>query len=293
MDIFKLFKFPLRFTEEEIKKCEDSKDFRKIFFEYYIFVLEIVTVSVSIRPDSPWISKSLSTLDWGVLVWLLNRIRKTMYAQLPLMIEHKHNEVLMMLDRAILESCLNISWIIEHIDEESSKKFIANAIKKDLDLENLIQLNSLDQDRELYEVEKRLIIQRNLRMWESWLEESEVRDLAKQYPDVKTLFKEFWDNGTMYAFWYTMQSHTVHWDWIWLRYTGYLKKKWDIYDPIIDDNEFDPVQLYNNSIFIFDILNKFYFSILDTDLTSFFEEEKNYIESFYNKHNELNDIKLI
>jgi hypothetical protein len=53
MDIFKLFKFPLRFTEEEIKKCEDSKDFRKIFFEYYIFVLEIVTVSVSIKPDSP------------------------------------------------------------------------------------------------------------------------------------------------------------------------------------------------------------------------------------------------
>jgi hypothetical protein len=87
-----------------------------------------------------------------------------MYAQLPLMIEHKHNEVLMMLDRAILESCLNISWIIEHIDEESSKKFIANAIKKDLDLEDLIQQNSLNQDRELYEVEKRLINQRNLRI---------------------------------------------------------------------------------------------------------------------------------
>ena len=53
MDILKGFENPLRFTEEELKKCENSKDFRKIFFEYYIFVIELVTVSVSIRADSP------------------------------------------------------------------------------------------------------------------------------------------------------------------------------------------------------------------------------------------------
>lgn len=216
-----------------------------------------------------------------------------MYAQLPLMVEQKHNEVLMILDRAILESCLNISWIIDHLNEESSKKFVAYAIKKDLDLEGLIHENSSNQGRELYEVEKRLINQRNLRIGESWMEESEIRELAKQYPNIKSLFSEIWDNGTMYSFWYTMQSHTVHWDWIWLRYTGYLKKEWNAYNAIIDDNEFDPVQLYNNSIFIFDILNKFYFSVLDTDLNSFFEQEKSYIESFYDKHNELKNIKII
>ncbi len=293
MDILKAFENPLRFTEEEIKRCENSKDFRKIFFEYYIFVIEIVTVSVSIRADSPWINKSLSKLDWGVLIWLINRIRKTMYAQLPLMIEHKHNEVLMMLDRAILESCLNISWIIEHLNEESSKKFIAYAIKKDLDLESLILENSSNHGRELYEVEKRLINQRNFRIGESWMEESEIRELAKKYPDIKTLFKEIWDNGTMYAFWYTMQSHTVHWDWIWLRYTGYLNKEWDRYDPILEDSMFDPVQLYSNIIFIFNTLNKFYFSTLGIDLNSFFEEEKKYIWSIYNIHNELNNIKII
>lgn len=90
-----------------------------------------------------------------------------MYAQLPLMVEQKHNEVLMILDRAILESCLNISWIIDHLNEESSKKFVAYAIKKDLDLEGLIHENSSNQGRELYEVEKRLINQRNLRIGES------------------------------------------------------------------------------------------------------------------------------
>ena len=293
MDILKGFENPLRFTEEELKKCENSKDFRKIFFEYYIFVIELVTVSVSIRADSPWINKALSKLDWGVLIWLINRIRKTMYAQLPLMTEHKHNEVLMMLDRAILESCLNISWIIEHLNEESSKKFVAYAIKKDLDLENLIHENSSNQGRELYEVEKRLINQKNLRIGESWMEESEIRKLAKQYPDIKALFKEIWDNGTMYAFWYTMQSHTVHWDWIWLRYTGYLNKEWDRYDPIIEDIVFDPVQLYSNIIFIFNTLNKYYFSTLGIDLNPFFEKEKKYIVSIYNLHNELNNIKII
>jgi hypothetical protein len=292
MDILRGFENPIRFTEEEIKKCEDSKDFRKIFFDYYIFVIELVTVSVSIRADSPWINKALSKLDWGILVWLLNRIRKTMYAQLPLIVEQKHNEVLMMLDRAILESCLNISWIIENLNEESSKKFVAYAIKKDLDLESLIHENSSNQGRELYEVEKRLINQRKLRIGESWMEELEIRELAKQYPDIKTLFKEVWDNGTMYAFWYTMQSHTVHWDWIWLRYMGYLKNTWGVYAPIIDDNEFDPVQLLGNITFIFDILTKFYSSVLDIDLNAFFENEKGYIESFYNKHNELNNIIL-
>ncbi len=215
-----------------------------------------------------------------------------MYAQLPLIVEQKHNEVLMMLDRAILESCLNISWIIENLNEESSKKFVAYAIKKDLDLESLIHENSSNQGRELYEVEKRLINQRKLRIGESWMEELEIRELAKQYPDIKTLFKEVWDNGTMYAFWYTMQSHTVHWDWIWLRYMGYLKNTWGVYAPIIDDNEFDPVQLLGNITFIFDILTKFYSSVLDIDLNAFFENEKGYIESFYNKHNELNNIIL-
>lgn len=292
MDIFQTFENPRRFTPEEIQKCIDSKDFRKIFFEYYIFVLQIITVFVSIKSDSPWINNSSSIFDWGVLIGLLNRIRKTMYAQLPLMTEYKHNEVIIMLDRAILESCLNMLWIIDHHAEEGSKKFIANAIKKDLDLDELVHKTAISQDRELYEVETRLITQRNLRIWESWLNESEIRELAKQYPDIKKLFKENGDNGSMYAFWYTMQSHVVHWDWIWLRYTAYLTRETDSYEPILDDAEFDPVQLYNNIIFIFDVLNKFGYFMLNVDLHTFFEKEKVYIEYFYNKHNELNEIKI-
>ena len=164
------------------------------------------------------------------------------------------------------------------------------SLKKDLDLEDIIEENHEIEWREMdHPVEERLREQREVRMNETSVNtEESIRFLAKQYPTIKELFLDVYpkkEAQIAYKFWYAFQCHAAHGDWIWIRYCGFLSRENDNYIPA-DSWEPDNVLFIQAIIEIFAYLKSFSFFVLNENLDEYFDNLFAEIVDFYHRDNE-------
>jgi hypothetical protein len=297
MDLFDL-PLGLDISEELINKCEERKDYSEIFFECYKFVAInfLYPYSCLTYPQS-WINSDINTESWWVLIGFLAYIQKIVASQLALISGNWwHKEAIMILSRWITETSLHGQWIIKNFSNQSVQKFIAMSLKKDLELEVIIEENrEVEWRKKDYPVEERLRKQREARMNETSVNTEEIiRSLASKYPKIKDLFFDAYPKEkaqTGYAFPYAFQCHIAHGDWIGIRYWGFLSKKNNIYIPS-DSWEPDNVLFMQSITEIFAYLKPFSSFVLNENLDEYFDNILSEIIHFYYRDNELKDITI-
>ena len=86
------------FSEEDLQRCRDTADFKKVLFEYYRFVAQLSSVCAGLVHESDaWCGRSRKC--WEVLAANLTRMSKLMAANLEFFQDDRYGEATQIIDR--------------------------------------------------------------------------------------------------------------------------------------------------------------------------------------------------
>jgi hypothetical protein len=129
---------PPTFDDALVQKCRAERDFRPMLFEWYKYVATLSLTVGSILPESPGLRR-IPSIQFGVLVGLLNRCFRLMMSNVALTADGHFVEATQVLDRCIIESALKIQWLCLPESEARFSCYLADGLKRDLKLKGHIE----------------------------------------------------------------------------------------------------------------------------------------------------------
>lgn len=202
---------PPTFSDELVKQCTESKDFRPILFEWYKYVGIFCSVVACISPDSPAIRK-VSPIHYAILTGLLNRCSRLMLSNVRLSSTRKYGETTSLLDRSISETAVKVQWLCHKNNVESFVRYIADSLSQDLILKKQISENIANRNGNILEIEQRMLksIDRYIELSE--LSEQDINN-AKRLPNFYSMCDDLKLGEVFYTAIQRMGSHAVHGTW--------------------------------------------------------------------------------
>lgn len=217
-----IFPKPPEFDSNDWAKCKENGDFRPIVFEWYKFVGQLCSVIARFDPSSP-IVKQTNSVNYSILIGLLNRCSRLMLSNIVLSNEGKFGETTAIIDRCIFESCVKIQWMIKKEGEGSFKKYLANSLKTEIRLKKKINKISESRGGNLLKIENRMINSANRHIKLSRLSEAEVDLYQNKFPDLRSMINSLKLPDFFYMAGQRIGSHHVHGNWSSLLF-HYLKE---------------------------------------------------------------------
>ncbi len=199
------------FSDELIEQCKQSGDFRPILFEWYKFIGIFCVQISSISQDSPAL-RNIPSVQFAVLVGLLNRCSRLMLANTRLSSTGRYGETTRLLDRSISESAIKVQWLCHKDSLERFRRYLANGIKQDLMLKKQIEQNINNRDDNVLVIEERILTSIKKVLDLSELTEEEVNN-AKPLQDFASMCNDLEYGDVLYTSVQRMGSHAVHGTW--------------------------------------------------------------------------------
>ncbi len=202
---------PPTFPNDLLERCKRARDYRPILFEWYKYVGELSNQAAFLAPGSPAF-RPIPTVHYAVLVGLLNRCSKLMLSNMRLSSTKRYGETSRLLDRSITESAIKVRWLCHKDSPDSFIRYLADGLKKDLELKRHIVGNIYDQEGDALVIERRMLrsIQNCIAL--SGLSEQEIND-AKKLPDLAAMCRDLDLDDLFYTAIQRMGSHSVHGTW--------------------------------------------------------------------------------
>lgn len=205
---------PPKISEEDLRKCRESGDFRPVLFEWYKFCGSLCIFLAILRRDSPAI-KQVPRQQYYVLVGLLNRCARLMLANIALSHKGLFGETTAIIDRCIFESAVKISWLCEGQDPERFRRLIADGLKTELEFKERIASNVASRGATLA-IEARMLKSIANHIASSGLSEPEISQTKKLH-DLGSMIDALGHDRLHYLVGQKMGSHHVHGTWPSLR----------------------------------------------------------------------------
>jgi len=199
---------PPEFSEEQIKACKESRDFRPMLFEWYRFAALLCNYFARIHPYSPMLRK-IPGIQYSVCVGLLNRCSRLMLSNLTLSQEGKFGETTAIIDRSIFESCVILTWLCHKNDTESFERYLAEGLKTELEFKSAIEKEIEKRGGQALVIEDRMLASIKRQIKFSTLSESQIRD-AKRLPDIASMINTIGQPRLIYIGGQKIGSHHVH-----------------------------------------------------------------------------------
>jgi len=202
---------PPVFEDSLVKRCQESRDYRPILFEWYKHVGKLCNRAACLEPDSPAF-RGLPPVYYAVLVGLLNRCSRLMVANVRLSCTKRYGETTLLLDRSIAETAIKVLWLCKQGDDESFVRYLADGLKNDLKLKSQILQNVESRGGQKLVIEERML--RSIERCIQWsgLNESLVEN-AKKLPDLASMYRTLGLDESFYTGLQRMGSHAVHGTW--------------------------------------------------------------------------------
>jgi hypothetical protein len=200
-----------RFSPQQIQECQRIGDFRLMLFEWYSFTCQLCSVFASLRLESPAF-RELPEIQFAVCTGLLNRCSKLMLANMALSHEGMKGESTAIIDRAILESAIKLSWLCSGKHADVFERYLADGLKKELEFKSAINKAIHARGGQVLNIEKRMLdsIQKQLR--QSTMTEERVA-AALRLPDLASMMFDLGLDRLQYVAWQKLGSHHVHGTW--------------------------------------------------------------------------------
>ena len=199
-------------TDEEIKKCVEAGSFMPLAFELFKeagSILVIVSNAYLSYYDKP----PVMSRNQAILAGMITRIYKLMISILQLTVPDERGEVIMILQRCILETVINILFLIHHNDEELFDSFVKLSLAPERELYNIIMKRIDARDGASLPIEERMLSTIERLCKNSDLSIEEVSPKYKQWGGSFPDKLEALNMKEAYVALQRIPSHTVHGSW--------------------------------------------------------------------------------
>ena len=202
---------PPSFTEQEIRECKESGDYRPILFEWYKFVGVLSTVTAHIQRHSP-AYKPVPSEHYYILVGLLNRCARLMLSNIALSHEGKFGETTAIVDRCIFETAIKIIWLCSDSSQEKFTRFLADGLKTELDFKQQIYSKIAARNGDVLPIESRMLHSIANHIDASGLTEGQIEE-TKKLPDLASMLMTIGLDRLIYVTAQRIGSHHIHGTW--------------------------------------------------------------------------------
>jgi hypothetical protein len=244
---------PPKFTEQQIKYCKESGDYKPILFEWYKFVGSLCFTIAFIQPNSP-AYRIITPQHYYILSGLLNRCAKLMLSNIALSHEGKYGETTVIIDRCIFESAIKVIWYCENPSNEEFTRYLADGLKTELEFKERIEADIVNNGGQTLPIQTRMLSSIDRHITASGLSQEEIRS-AKKQRDIASILDSLGYDRILYIVAHKIGSHHIHGTWTSLLY-HYLEKSentenfifapsGDFHDTSINQFMFIPIIVLN------------------------------------------------
>ncbi len=199
------------FPEELWEQCRKDGDFMPIFFELYQEVGLLCNTAASLLRESPAF-RAVPPAHYAALTGMLNRCSRLMLANVHLTADGLFGETLVLISRCIMESTIKVRWLCLKDSVESFERYLADGLKKDIELKDIIETNVREREGKRLPIEERMLNSVNRCVRLSGMSESQIRD-AKKLPDLRSMQQDLKLPKGYYLVTQSLASHPVHGTW--------------------------------------------------------------------------------
>lgn len=200
----------------DISGIENETDHRKIdgvVFELYKEALSVVNLGAHLLNESD-AAKGGWPRDQAICAGLLIRISKFMLVVTELAADGNRGEVVHALNRSILESAVNLEFLVRTKDDKFFEQFVKFSLGPERELHDLIQANIAARNGQVLPIEHRMIESISDLCKSSGVK---IEDVERKYGDwggglrerLKAIKKE-----NAYTMLQRIPSHAVHGTWV-------------------------------------------------------------------------------
>jgi hypothetical protein len=211
MDEDNIFPDPPSFSDEDIRRCQETGDYKPLLFEWYKFVASLGFVIVNLIPTCPAF-RSIPAQHYHVLMGLLNRCTRLMLSNVALSHEGKFGETTAIVDRCVFESAIKIIWLGDTASQEEFTRFLADGLKTELEFKAHIEASIEANGGVALPIETRMLRSIGNHIAASGLTEAEIAS-SKRFRDVAAIIEGLGLDRRLYITAQRIGSHHVHGTW--------------------------------------------------------------------------------
>jgi hypothetical protein len=214
-----------------IHGCKTLHESGGIAFELYKEACRVVVFAAHLLDDTAAAQGGFSR-NQAICAGLMVKVSKFMVAVIQLSTNDARGEVVLALNRIILESTINLEFLVRSAGDKYFDQFVDFSLGPEREVYDQIQANIAARNGEVWHIEKRLLNSINHICAASGMKIEEVQRKHRDWGEnvrerLKALGKE-----SLYATAYRMPSHAVHGSWSDL-FTGHLTydEKTNVFRP--------------------------------------------------------------
>ena len=237
---------PVQVDDDLIRSCQERNEFGGLSFALFKEATGLVWVTCNTYYETG--DGFTTTRNQAVCMGLLSRISKLMASVLKLSSDVEHGETVQILDRCILESSIDLQYLLMKDDGTVYDRFVRVGLKSERELYDIIQENIRNRNGQELEIERDMLrsITRTCEHSGVKIEEIDLRagSWGGSYRDRMTGI----GLGEGYPIFQGMASQAVHGSWSDL-IRNYLNKSDTGYEPKPDHTQtegklFGPTALF-------------------------------------------------
>jgi hypothetical protein len=202
---------PPAFTDDEIRHCRETGDFRPILFEWYKFVGCLAILLAHIQRESSAF-RPITAAHYYVLIGLLHRCARLMLSNVALSHEGRFGETTAIVDRCIFESAVKILWLLREPTDERFNRYLADGLKKDIEFKRRIEAEICARAGTPLSIETRMLQSIRNNIAAAGMTEEKVT-VTKKLPDIASMIDGLGVDRLFYVIGQQMGSHHIHGTW--------------------------------------------------------------------------------
>lgn len=136
---------PVRVDEQALRACQERGEFGALSFNLYKEAVRLVWVTCNSYYPTDSTGISLAR-DQAICAGLLSRISRLMMSVLKLSTGTEHGETVQILNRCVLESSVDIQFLLKKDDNTIYDRFVKAGLKSERDLYDIIKSNTNQRD---------------------------------------------------------------------------------------------------------------------------------------------------
>jgi hypothetical protein len=202
---------PTSVSDEQLAAFKSDGEFSSLAFELYKETASLVVLASGLLSSPTGVQDGMPR-DQAICVGLLVRIIKFMTAVMQLVSgDSRRREVVMSLTRSILESAVNVRYLLAKNDPDVFRSFVVSGLGPERELYDVIERNIKDRGGAVQPIEKRMLwsIERTCRLGGVTITDI---PLKSSWVNLRERFNALGDED-LYLSVQRIGSHAVHGTW--------------------------------------------------------------------------------
>jgi len=244
---------PVAVTEDILKEYERKGSFSELAFNLYKEAGSVISVCACLHTgiDS---EKPRFQRDQAICVGLLARITKFMLAVIQLSAETNRGEIVMALERCIMESATNLRYLICKNSKKIYDEFVLSGLGPEREQYEIINENIKSRNGEVLPIEKRMLKSIEKLCKTSGVKIEQVPSRHREWGDgMRDRVKAIGEAPVYYVSSQRFLSHAVHGTWVDIL-VHHVTEEWNSSNLVgfsprldfapVDERSFGPNALY-------------------------------------------------